>query len=166
MAGKCKHTRTKDGEARGFVASVAQHADHENPAAHGHVTYTETCLDCGAERSVNSNQGFYELGPWGPDAETVRRIEAAKKAKQQRAEEEREDASMAASGIEVLGVEDDRVLCSLRDREQWIDLREIREWAYPPSRGHRGEPLEQPDPSLQLVYRAILRRAEEMALYA
>ena len=35
----------------------------ENKAAHGGVTYTETC-DCGAVRYVNQNGGFVEYGPW------------------------------------------------------------------------------------------------------
>ena len=58
---KCKHKNTEQGEHWGYSGPVSQ---NENPAAHGGVSYTETCRDCGAERAVNANMFQYERGEW------------------------------------------------------------------------------------------------------
>lgn len=61
----CKHKNTTEGTVYCFSHSVAVHPHtDENRAAHGGVTYTETCDDCGAQRQVNSNCGFEEYSPW------------------------------------------------------------------------------------------------------
>ena len=61
----CKHLRTEDGPERCYSGSVAVHPyTAENRAAHGCVTWVETCLECGAERAVNGNYGHREYGPW------------------------------------------------------------------------------------------------------
>ena len=67
----CTHTHTKSGEHYGFSAPIADAAD-QNPAAHGGVTYTETCRDCGAHREVNANGVHHEYGRWEPRSYTVR----------------------------------------------------------------------------------------------
>ena len=58
----CKHSHLKTGPDRCFSGPVR--VTDQNPAAHGNVTYTETCTDCGAERSVNVNQCHVEEGEW------------------------------------------------------------------------------------------------------
>lgn len=81
----CKHARVSGGEHHGFVGSVAQHPHtEENQAAHGCVSYTEECLECGARRSVNQNQWHYEYGVWGPSREE-RRARASKVTREARA---------------------------------------------------------------------------------
>lgn len=58
----CKHRNTTCGRDRCFTGPVSR---DENRAAHGNMTYTVTCDDCGAQQDVNQNQGFFERGPWG-----------------------------------------------------------------------------------------------------
>lgn len=68
---RCPHLHTRDGNEYGYTGSVAVSPyTEENRAAHGGITYTQTCLACGAERSVNQNQWHVEYSPWGPDAAT------------------------------------------------------------------------------------------------
>jgi hypothetical protein len=62
---KCSHANTTTGQMYGYTGSVAKHPyTHENRAAHGAVTYTETCQLCGAQRRVNSNGRHQEYSPW------------------------------------------------------------------------------------------------------
>lgn len=62
---KCKHENTKAGPDYCYSGSVAvEPYTHENRAAHGGVSYEETCLDCGAVRSVNTNRWHKEVSPW------------------------------------------------------------------------------------------------------
>jgi hypothetical protein len=73
----CKHARTTQvGPDRCYTGSVARapYTD-DNRAAHGCVTITVECRDCGARRDENRNQGYVEVGPWGPSRAT-RRAEA------------------------------------------------------------------------------------------
>lgn len=66
---KCTHIHTTAGRHYGFCGSVAVYPyTDENRAASGCITYTETCRDCGAKRSVNANQRHYEYSPWGPSS--------------------------------------------------------------------------------------------------
>lgn len=58
----CQHTRTESGRDYGFRGAIPD--AEENPAAHGCITYTETCLSCGARRGINQNQCHVEIGPW------------------------------------------------------------------------------------------------------
>lgn len=69
----CHHARTREGERYAFTGSVCGPRGEENRAAHGCVTYTETCVSCGAERGINVNQVHYEYGEWGPSASERRR---------------------------------------------------------------------------------------------
>lgn len=59
----CKHRETVAGNDRPFAGSVAA-PGHENPAAHGNISYEETCSRCGATRRLNLNQRHVEYGPW------------------------------------------------------------------------------------------------------
>jgi len=65
---KCTHRHTRQvGPDRCFQGSVAEEPlTHENPAAHGNITWTEQCDRCGSRRAINSNQRFVEYGPWRP----------------------------------------------------------------------------------------------------
>lgn len=60
---KCCHERTKDLRTVGFTGPVST---DENRAAHGGVTVTVECCDCGARRLENHNQRWVEFGAWGP----------------------------------------------------------------------------------------------------
>lgn len=61
----CKHERTRATEPYGYQASVAVWGrTDENRAAHGGVTYTELCMDCGCARHVNANGSHHEYSPW------------------------------------------------------------------------------------------------------
>jgi len=59
----CKHTTSTAGTHYGYVGPVSL-PQYQNPAAHGGVTYTETCNDCGATRRVNSTGRHREVGRW------------------------------------------------------------------------------------------------------
>lgn len=62
---KCSHARTKSGSINGYTGSVAVHPyTDENRAAHGGITYTVECLDCGARRRENTNGLAIEVSPW------------------------------------------------------------------------------------------------------
>jgi hypothetical protein len=60
----CKHKNTTTGQHYGYSGSVATSTDEQNPAAHGGISYTLTCTDCGATRRVNENGRHVERGPW------------------------------------------------------------------------------------------------------
>lgn len=63
----CTHEHTTSGRDYAYTGSVAVAPyTNENRAAHGCITYTETCSACGAQRAVNANQCHYEYGTWGP----------------------------------------------------------------------------------------------------
>lgn len=62
----CRHTAVIDGAHLPFRGSVATpNVSHENRAAHGCVTYTQTCSDCNSRRHVNQNGMHFEFGAWG-----------------------------------------------------------------------------------------------------
>ncbi len=61
---RCQHKHTRHSEPTGFVRSVSSRTNTQNRAAHGGVTYTETCRDCGAHREVNSNGREDEYSDW------------------------------------------------------------------------------------------------------
>lgn len=73
----CKHDRHEITNEVCFTGPIAG-AD-ENRAAHGNVTWTHTCSDCGAERDQNVNQWHVETGPWGVSRAERDRAEAAQK---------------------------------------------------------------------------------------
>lgn len=65
MSAKCAHKHVQTSEPAGFSYCVAHHPYTDcHPAAHGSVTYTETCMDCGHERSLNANGLHEEVGTW------------------------------------------------------------------------------------------------------
>jgi hypothetical protein len=57
---KCTHSRTVNTPERPFVAAAG-----DNRAAHGNVSWTEICLDCGASRQVDRNVGT-DYSEWVP----------------------------------------------------------------------------------------------------
>ncbi len=62
----CTHKQTTAGLDRPYMGSVAVHPYTEpEPRAAGGISYTETCSECGAERSVNVNGAWVEHSPWG-----------------------------------------------------------------------------------------------------
>lgn len=64
-ATQCAHLHSTVIGERGYNGSVATHADHENRAAHGWLTFRVQCSACGARRSENHNGAHVEYGPWG-----------------------------------------------------------------------------------------------------
>jgi len=59
-----QHEATQVSEPRPFVGGLGRRAlDNENRAAHGGVSFIETC-ECGAWRYVNENGAHVEYGPW------------------------------------------------------------------------------------------------------
>ncbi len=73
----CQHTATTTGRETGYDSSVATPGrTAENRAAHGCITYTETCDACGAERRVNQNQRHIEVSEWGPSLAAQREADA------------------------------------------------------------------------------------------
>lgn len=59
-----EHSAEQTSPSRPYMGGVAVHQiTAENRAAHGNITYTETCR-CGATRSVNQNQRHLEFSPW------------------------------------------------------------------------------------------------------
>lgn len=137
---KCEHERTRAGDAYGYTCSVAHEPyTHENRAAHGNITYTETCLDCGAERAVNCNQVHVEFSPWGADRATR---EESGRIERQAAERKRRQALLAAgretmrkTRTSVVAVRDSHLLISKGGAHQWIALEEIRKAARQPDDG-------------------------------
>lgn len=62
---KCKHKNTDAGPMSGYTGSVAtRHYTQEERRAHGGVSYTRTCTDCGATRRENSNGRYTEVSAW------------------------------------------------------------------------------------------------------
>lgn len=57
----CKHERTEMKSETVFQGPVAR---EENRRAHGNITRTVGCLDCGATQRSNINQMHVESGPW------------------------------------------------------------------------------------------------------
>lgn len=61
----CRHTAVIDGAHLPFRGSVATpHVSEENRAAHGWLTYTQTCSDCRSMRDVNQNGMHFEFSAW------------------------------------------------------------------------------------------------------
>lgn len=119
--GPCDHRKTIDGECRCFSHSVACHPyTEENRRAHGNVSYIETCLVCGAERSVNENQGSHEYGTWGPSLASRKRDEreAARIADAKQAEGD--FAAMAARRIKVERATETKLLLEIERGLQWV----------------------------------------------
>lgn len=58
----CQHAHVTAGDDRCFVGCVAPR-DCE-PVAHGNITRTESCEDCGGERRLNLNGGREEASGW------------------------------------------------------------------------------------------------------
>jgi hypothetical protein len=71
----CVHEQTRVIHTWCFSGPVAE-PGHENPAAHGNVTYEEECVRCGARRLRNVNGWHSEYGLWGP-SRSERRARAA-----------------------------------------------------------------------------------------
>jgi len=59
----CTHARTEIETETVFGGPVVR---EENRRAHGNITRTVHCLDCGAKRKKNINQMHVETGPWVP----------------------------------------------------------------------------------------------------
>jgi hypothetical protein len=73
----CKHKHTREVSMHGYSGSVAvQPYTYEDRRAHGGVTFTSRCEDCGAERKENSNGRYQEFSPWQLPTEEA--IEACK----------------------------------------------------------------------------------------
>lgn len=74
MSTKCSHTHTHQiGDNWGFTGSVAVYPyTDEDRRAHGAITIMVECDSCGARRKENHNQGFVEVGTWGPSRDTRR----------------------------------------------------------------------------------------------
>lgn len=60
----CQHVHTRDGVYRGFDHCVAHSHLYCERRAHGGISYTETCLDCGRERECASNGAYSESSAW------------------------------------------------------------------------------------------------------
>lgn len=61
----CRHTAVIDGNHVPFRGSVATpRVTDEHRAAHGWVTYTQTCSDCKSKRDVNQNGMHFEFSAW------------------------------------------------------------------------------------------------------
>lgn len=138
MSATCKHERTHQyGEDRAFVFSVAVHPyTEENIAAHGGISWTEECAECGARRAVNRNQRHIETSPWGlPRAE---REAAEKRATDElKAEllrtQERADSEAVSARVSHLWVDArdvSRVVLTMRDgRQKEIGITDVVEAA-------------------------------------
>lgn len=61
----CKHKRTTIASERCYQGPVARppYTD-EDRRAHGAITVTVSCDDCGVERLENRNGGAVEVSPW------------------------------------------------------------------------------------------------------
>lgn len=58
---KCNHEFEKYGDPTGFNFCLARRSGECNPASHGAVTVKARCRICGEERTLNSNNGHYEV---------------------------------------------------------------------------------------------------------
>ena len=144
---KCQHQHITSGPERAFVGSVASEPyTEENPAAHGSITYTGTCQDCGAERSVNQNGGHCEYGTWSvplSDSEMHAALAAHKRA--------HDIAAARKAGIrlrEVRGTEA-RVSTDGQSASQWSSIADIAIAA------------NQEDVALASIYRGLLCMIED-----
>lgn len=155
---KCDHSEIRASEQfHGFSVPVATYEDHANRAAHGGITYTQTCCKCGAERPVNQNQHHYEYGPWGPDLATREEADRQRRAKELQEREATEDAAVKAAGIEVVkvvGGGEQQVQVGVRRNHQMhlLRLSEIEEAANQEDNGD----------GLVPTYRGILRQAGQL----
>lgn len=114
MSANCKYEHTHQyGADRAFFSSVARHPyTEENRAAHGCISWTEECDECGARRAVNENQNHIEVSPWG-----LPRIE--RDAAEKREAEEREAAHLRAQE------QADHAAVSARVAYLWVDVRDV-----------------------------------------
>lgn len=69
----CQHMTYSTGPALPFLGPCD--GAEENRAAHGCVSFVDTCRHCGAQRRSNVNQCHVEDGPW--DRTAAREAEAA-----------------------------------------------------------------------------------------
>jgi len=167
----CTHDHTTDGEHRGFVVPVAVHPyTDENRAAHGGITYVETCDRCGARRKVNRNWWHVEVGTWGPDRDTRERREREELARREHAAEAEEDAILFGMGITVIDANDASVTVRHSDgRRQTVRIGDVEEAArdpwHPRLTPEEAARQETPEERIsRLAYRAVLRQAGEVAL--
>lgn len=122
----CKHTQTVDGTDYGYTGSVAVHPyTDENRAAHGCITFSQTCRVCGAERAVNANQGHREYSPWGPSAAERERAERRAAYEARRASEDHEDALIRQHQVRILRTGQYVVQVSVDGRAVWAERNEI-----------------------------------------
>lgn len=131
----CHHTKTTCGPDGPFSRGLSG----DNPAAHGCISYMETCSACGAERLVNQNQNFFEFDTWGPDRVT-----------RERAEKEAADTAAMTAAREA-GVTD----MSWRPGRDVLEVCRHGHW----SATHRDllqQAADQEDAQLALIYRGIL----------
>ena len=64
---ECRHSRVQIVREEAFMGPLG--VFDEEPRAHGGVRLVEKCSECGAERTVNANQGFREEGNWETQAD-------------------------------------------------------------------------------------------------
>ncbi|MCI0433319.1 MAG: hypothetical protein L0271_06690 [Gemmatimonadetes bacterium] len=103
---KCTHEHTIAGTAGCYTHSVAAPPyTNENRAAAGGITYTETCLDCGAERPVNENGVHVEVGTWGADRAARQERERAARHAHEQAQAESDAVVARLLGVSVRHVE-------------------------------------------------------------
>lgn len=128
---KCQHEIADRKNERGFSGSVAAypHSD-ENRAAHGCITYTEVCRNCGAERDVNQNQCHYEYGNYGL-SRVDRDERAAKIASYENDMRQRADVAQAlALAFRIDAIDRNRALISICGRPStWYSLDGLRDAA-------------------------------------
>jgi hypothetical protein len=61
----CKHVAVIDGEHSSYTGPVyASPVTGMNRAAHGGVTYSQTCTECKSVRMINQNGRHFEFGIW------------------------------------------------------------------------------------------------------
>lgn len=151
MTNKCTHETTSVGESRGFVGSVAEPPyTEENRAAHGGYTATEICLSCGAERSVNHNQWFVEVGTWGPDLATRRRRESEARIAMLEAQAAAEENAMQKAKMQLVDVRSKPGHYTMVDVQIGSEFRCAPLWQIE-------EAARQEDEDLALPYRGLLR---------
>lgn len=83
----CEHQNFRTLAEFAYCGSVAVYPyTDENRAAHGNITETQECVDCGVTRLANVNMRHVEFSPWSGltfieqrEAERERRIAAQKK---------------------------------------------------------------------------------------
>lgn len=152
MTTACTHEHTTAGVDRGFAGPVVT-GDRENRAAHGCVTYTETCDRCGAQRQTNQNQCHLERGSWGPSRAEREAEERRRQERLRREREALEDASVAEHQVVIVDVTETSVLMYLRGQQhaERYQLHQIRAAASQPDNGDGLVPF----------YRGLLRAVED-----